>query len=472
MAAMVIEVPEELKDFGVAVLATIEVVQKAVAGSVGGKAVDYDAVECAIADATARSECAAHGAVLQSLDVDKPTIAIGGKLHRRVGRCEATYYTMAGPALVTRSLYRERGVRNGKVTDPVSVRAGVIADGWLPRTARAMAHALQQSTSRDAEASSRESKRLPYSRSSFEDVAHAVGEVYLPHHVDIEGMLIDELVVPKEACSVSASLDRVNVPMEEPRARPVGRPKKNAPKRPIVRNFRQAYCGTVTLHDANGEALHTIRYGRMPQGNVAELVEGMAADVGMLIAQRGDLLVDLLCDGAPEMWNLLRVQFNAENFGKVHELIDLRHTMEKLGAAAEVIHGENRRAVTQRWKLRLLNSSRAVKDILAELHGSGREHVKVGKTMPVHEAITYLTNQGDRMDYASARRMGLPLGSGNVEATCKSLFEVRFKRAGSRWKEVTGEHIVHLRALAISDRWPRAMEFTMQRLRRAVKAVV
>jgi hypothetical protein len=165
------------------------------------------------------------------------------------------------------------------------------------------------------------------------------------------------------------------------------------------------------------------------------------------------------------------VQFNTENFGKVHELIDLRHTMEKLGAAAAVIHGENRRAVTQRWKLRLLNSSRAVKDILAELHGSGREHVKVGKTMPVHEAITYLTNQGDRMDYASARRMGLPLGSGNVEATCKSLFEVRFKRAGSRWKEVTGEHIVHLRALAISDRWPRAMELTMQRLRRAVKAV-
>jgi hypothetical protein len=471
MAAMVIHVPEELKDFGVAVRTMIDAVQRAIAGSAGGKAVDYDAVECAIAGAAARSECAAHGAVLRSLDIDKPAVLIGGKLHRRVGRCDAAYYTLAGPVVIPRSLYRERGVRNGKVVDTVSVRAGVVADGWLPRTARAMAHALQQSTSRDAEASARESIRLPYSRSSFERVAHAVGEVYLPHHVDIEGALIDELVVPKEARSISASLDRVNVPMEEPRARPVGRPKKNAPKRPIARNFRQAYCGTVTLHDADGEALHTIRYGRMPQGNVAELVEGMAADVGMLIAQRADLLVDLLCDGAPEMWNLLRTQFTAENFGEVHELIDLRHTMEKLGAAAEVIHGEGHRAETQRWKLRLLNSSRAVAGILAELYASGREHVKVGKAKPVHEAITYLTNQGDRMDYAAARRLGLPLGSGNVEATCKSLFEVRFKRAGSRWKEATGEHIVHLRALAISDRWPPAMELTMQRLRRAVKAV-
>ena len=76
------------------------------------------------------------------------------------------------------------------------------------------------------------------------------------------------------------------------------------------------------------------------------------------------------------------------------------------------------------------------------------------------------------MDYAAVRRLGLPLGSGNVEATCKSLFEVRFKRAGSRWKRKPLANTSCIsRALAISDRWPQAMELTMQRLRRAVKAV-
>jgi hypothetical protein len=254
----------------------------------------------------------------------------------------------------------------------------------------------------------------------------------------------------------------------------VGRPKKGAPKRPVERNFRMAYCGTVTLHDQSGAGRHTIRYGCMPEGDIVGLRDRMVADVATLRSKRPELKIELLCDGAPEMWNLLEEGFTPKFGDDLHRLVDLYHLTEKLGAAARVLE-DSAAAAGERlggWKKALLHRSGAATDILKELIASGRDE-GVGADHPVHEAITYLQSHGretDRMNYARARRLGLALGTGNVEATCKSLFEMRMKRCGARWKKDTGQHIVQLRALALSDRWEPAIELTLRPLRKAVRA--
>lgn len=472
-----VDVPENLTKLWEAMTATLEDVKARLERLGGGKAVDYGAVEEAIAEHAQGVERASHAAMLQALDMDVPAVVIGGTRYVRVGRCEAPYHTLAGSVSVERSLYRESGTRGGtregRVIDPVSLRAGVVGEGWLPHTARAMAYAGQQGTSREAETLAEEWGRVPYSRSSFERVTHLVGALTVAAHRDMEDVLIDAYEVPKEARSLSVSLDRVSVPMEEPRPRPVGRPRKDAPKRPVARSFRMAYCGTVTLHDPAGAALHTIRYGCMPEGDLTGLRDRLVADVATLVSKRPRLPLELLCDGAPEMWGLLEEKFTPEKFkGPINELVDLYHVLEKLAPAAAVLDGAAASTTLAAWKLALLNKQNAAATIRTELIRSGKEHVRVGTERPVHAALTYLTSQSedsDRMNYARARRLGLPMGSGNVEATCKSLFEQRLKRCGARWKNATGEHIVALRAQALSDRWGPAIELTLRPLRKAVR---
>lgn len=448
------------------------VVGRAKSARHGSEAVDYAAMEREIAELTAAVERAAHECTLAALEVDAPRVEIGGELYARVGHGNGSYYTLAGPVEKRRALYRELGCGNAAVVDAISLRAGVIGDGWLPHTARAMAHELQKDTSRAAKQTAQETGRLPYSRASFERVPHTLGALYLEHRADIEDQLMRELEVPDKARSVSASLDRASVPMEEPAPRPPGRPRKDAPK--IKRVFHMAYCGTVTLHDAKGKALFTIRFGQMPDRDPEDLVNAMANAVYRLREKRPDLALELLADGAHEMWNLLEPAFPVDVFGSRRRLIDFWHLLEKLSPAAIAIYGADQADATRtRWRTLLKRRKAAAAEILAELQTSGCEELDVGSEneRPVHDAISYLTNHADRMNYAGARAKGLPIGSGNVEATCKTLIGVRMKRAGSRWKPDTGEQIIKLRALALSDQWDGAMNKLLATQRKAVRRV-
>jgi hypothetical protein len=404
---------------------------------------------------------------LQALDIDRARIFVEGKEHARVGRYEAEYFTKEGPVKITRSLYRECGRRNAKTVDAVSLRSGAL-NGWMPDATKAVAFLLQQGTSREAEATGRALGVLPYSRSSIERVAHQVASLHAAMRDEVETKLIEAYAIPARARSLSVSLDRVAVPMEEPRPRPVGRPKKGAAKRPVERVWHMAFVGTLTLHDANGESLHTIRYGRMPALGAKELLDSMLADTRVLLTKR-KLEVVLLCDGAKELVDLLDGVFNTDSLGCIaHRLVDFWHVAEKLGAAASVIFGARSSAVIQRWKALLLNSEGAKNHILRELDASGMRDVRIGDECPVHAAITYLQNQGERMGYVAARKLGLPIGSGNVEATCKSLIGQRLVRTGARWKEDTGQHVIDLRALALSERFDAALDLTVAPLVRHV----
>jgi hypothetical protein len=67
--------------------------------------------------------------------------------------------------------------------------------------------------------------------------------------------------------------------------------------------------------------------------------------------------------------------------------------------------------------------------------------------------LNYLKKYASHMKYASARRRGLPIGSGVTEAACKTIFSYRFKQSGMRWKREHGQHVLDLRVILKSGVW-------------------
>ena len=242
----------------------------------------------------------------------------------------------------------------------------------------------------------------------------------------------------------------------------------------VARNFRVAYAATVTLHDAEGESIHTIRYGRMPKGDVRGLCRGLARDVTAMRAQRPDLKVAYLTDGATEFETLYDQHLKTPLGPDVVSLVDFWHAAEYLGAAARVFEIKRKAKPGQfrRWRHALKHDAGAAAQIVEQLEQSGLETVMLDGVRPVEDAFRYFRARLERMDYAGARRQGLPIGSGNVEATCKSLVTVRMKRPGARWKHTTRDEVLQLRALQLRDRWAPAVQRAIRQLAKPVQIAV
>jgi hypothetical protein len=244
--------------------------------------------------------------------------------------------------------------------------------------------------------------------------------------------------LPPGIASVSVSVDRVSVPMEEPllqepetrgrrlrlsdetlrnyghevsaRTQAVLDESKRLAKKPgpkIQRNYRMAYCATVTMHDAQGEALHTIRYGRMPAAvdsveqythrDVHRMMERLRQHVLTIRRRAGPLPVVLLADGAPELWRLFSQHLNENLLGvEPLKLVDAWHALEYLAAATRLLESREKAwpGTFRRWKAWLLQEPDGAQRVLDALENSEMHNARdeAGKR-PVGDACRYFQSR-------------------------------------------------------------------------------
>jgi hypothetical protein len=408
------------------------------------------------------AEREALGHELARFDLDVPAVEVDGERCPRVLRCATTSTSAAGPVRVTRSLYRQP--QGGEAVCPLELRAGIIEGSWTPLAAKQATWVVAHLTPKEGEDLFALLGNMTPSKSTLDRLPTALHGRWEAHRPRFEATLRHQEAVPPEAVTLAVSLDGVMPPMKDGQRqakRTQARAQGKTPRGPA--GYQEVGCATVSYYDRAGERLGTRRMARMPETTKATLKRQLTAEVMAALIQRPDLRVVKVADGAPDNWSYL-----SETLPVGVEVLDFYHATEHLGAALGAAYGEGTPLYRERWETRrtvLRDDPQGVDKVLGAL---SRLRTRYPRRQAIRKALAYFREHRHRMRYAALHAQNLPIGSGVVEAACKTLVSQRLKRSGMRWRSAGGQAILTFRALGQSGRFGRAWSLLGATYKRAV----
>jgi len=400
---------------------------------------------------------------LARFDLDVPIIAVAGERYHRVLRCATTYNSAVGPVRVERSLYRHPD-GGGRSVCPLDLRAGVIEGYWTPWAAKQATWVVAHLTPQEGEELFALLGNMTPSKSTLDRLPKQLSAQWEPQRRQFETILRAQEDIPEAAVTMAVSLDGVMVPMKDgerqaKRAQAVAKGK--APSGPA--GYQEVGCATVSYYDHNGRRLHTQRMARMPEPNKQTLKSQLTAEVMGALIRRPNLRVVKVADGAPDNWSYL-----SEVLPLGEEVLDFYHAVEHLHRALGAAYGEGSATYMERadtLRLVLRDAPEGVDKVLGTLC---RLRTRYPRHQAIHAAVAYFREHRQRMRYAHLRAQNLPMGSGVVEAACKTVVSQRLKRSGMRWRVAGGQAILTFRALCQSERFERAWPLLVRTYQRDV----
>jgi len=150
-----------------------------------------------------------------------------------------------------------------------------------------------------------------------------------------------------------------------------------------------------------------------------------------------------LSDGAPWLWRIFEEVFA----GRARGVLDFYHAVQNIWKGAKACL-QGRTDDAKEWFVKARRNVKLgkVKRVLAEIKEAAEsEYLPESARQTLENLIVYLETHSEHMCYDKLRALGLPIGSGMVESTCKWLIQQRFKGVGMRWSEEGFNKLLHLR---------------------------
>lgn len=149
-------------------------------------------------------------------------------------------------------------------------------------------------------------------------------------------------------------------------------------------------------------------------------------------------------DGADWIWNICQEQFP----GAI-QIVDLYHARQHLWDLGGKLRPHDEKA-KRRWVMAhqpLLDDGK-IEKLVAKLRSLSPDHPELA--VAVRSEANYFERNAERMRYPKFRKLGLFVGSGVIEAGCKTVMGSRLKRSGMFWTVRGANAVIALRCCRYS----------------------
>jgi Uncharacterised protein family (UPF0236) len=413
----------------------------------------------ALSNALNRAGRDALVAAISRLDRTEDVVEHGGERHRFKMTSAKRWLTRFGGVAIGRRYYQPDNGGDGVV--PLDVACGMVDRYLTPDIEEHSAFAAALLTPNEVEKIL--ARLLPEAPSAkaIQRVIEDVGGFAEADADEVAAAIQRGAPLSAKGDTLAVSWDGKLVPMREPGVK-TGRP----PERPGIRKeastpttWREAGVTSLSIYGGLSDDGKPIRedcqyLARMPENGMRTMLDRMLAQVGQLRATRKFSEVIVICDGKPAIWSVAETAPELEGATLI---LDFYHAIEHLSKAAEAIFGK-RKAEADEWfkayRDRLqLDRNGAVAAIRSMRYYCRNLRANSERRHTIRNVVRYFNTHRRRMAYANYIERGLPIGSGPVEAACKTVVGARLNRSGMRWSRQGGQHVLNLRTQHLSNRW-------------------
>ena len=349
--------------------------------------------------------------------------------------------TVLGPVEVQRAYYHCPTCQAGRI--PRDAVLDIVGSSFSPGVRRMMSRVGSKESFQDGRQDLKELAGLEVTAKQVERVSEHLGQQAQSWQAPTRSLGGSGKVVKLKSISkLYIAYDGTGVPVVSRETE--GRAGKQSPQA----KTREAKLGCVFTQSALDEQNQPVRdEGSTTYVGAIEAAEAFGLRIYTEAVRRGlehAQRVIVLGDGAPWIWKIADLHFP----GAI-QIVDLYHARQHVAELAKPVLGSAWKPWAEaRYRELDQGKGEALLGALLRLQA-----FQPDLQATIDKALHYFQTNADRMRYAQFRRQGLFVGSGVVEAGCKTIVGQRLKQSGMHWTVRGANAIIALRCLDLSNLW-------------------